>query len=83
MTIVIGLFNYQKNTFDSRAPSLSWQSLWISVTSIVCHVIGIYQRECQGAVFVVYATVGVFTTKSIEFIINTNLGKPNERRNRS
>ena len=50
MTIVIGLFNYQKNTFDSLAPSLSWQPLLISVTSFVCRVIGIYQRECQGAV---------------------------------
>ncbi len=82
MTIVIGLFNYQKNTFDSLAPSLSWQPLWTSVTSFVCHVIGIYQRECQGAVFVVYATVGVFTTKSIEFIIKTKLGRLYEHRNR-
>ena len=75
MTIVIGLFNYQKNTFDSLAPSLSWQPLWTSVTSFAFHVISIYQRECQGAVFVVYATVGVFTTKSIEFIIKTKLGR--------
>ena len=83
MTIVIGLFNNQKNTFGSLVPSLSWQPLWISVTSIVGHVIGIYQRECQGAIFVISATDGVFTTKSIEFIINTKLGKPNEHRDRS
>ena len=50
MTIVIGLLNYQKNTFYSLAPSLSWQPLWARVTSIACNVIGIYQRECQGAV---------------------------------
>ena len=50
MIIVIGLFNYQKNTFGSLVPSLSWQPLWISVTSIVGLVIGIYQRECQRAV---------------------------------
>ena len=53
MTIVIGLFNYQKNTFYSLAPSLSWQPLWARVTSFACNVIGIYGRECQGAVFVV------------------------------
>ena len=32
--------------------------------------------------FVIYATVGVFTSKSIEFIIKTKLGKPNEHRSR-
>ena len=45
------------------------------MTPFVYYVIGIYKRESQGVIFLVHATVGVFTTKSIEFIINTELGK--------
>ena len=82
MTLVIGLFNYQKNTFDSLAQFK--QATFLDKRYVFC--MSCYQylsTRCQGTIFVIYATVGVFTTKSIEFIINTKLGKPNEHRSRS